>query len=204
MNRLELKHLSPYLPYGLRAINTFKEKVEVLGIQNGNESVSNVLWLFRHSNGDYLKGYLYDCKPVLRPLSDLTKEIEVNGERFVPMIKLLYLYETNFFHKEGKFKHVVFDINSIISCKHEKYESIKREDFIVNFPINTSNMGVLIYSFTYDPELRRFSYRDDTNRRPLCLAFQLDLFEKLFEWYFDVFGLIEKGLAIDINTVNNM
>ena len=25
--------------------------------------------------------------------------------------------------------------------------------------------------------------------------------EKLFEWHFDVFGLIEKGLAIDINTL---
>ena len=26
--------------------------------------------------------------------------------------------------------------------------------------------------------------------------------EKLFEWHFDVFGLIEKWLAIDINTLN--
>jgi len=26
--------------------------------------------------------------------------------------------------------------------------------------------------------------------------------EKLFQWHFDVFGLIEKGLAIDINTLN--
>lgn len=25
---------------------------------------------------------------------------------------------------------------------------------------------------------------------------------KLLEWHFDVFGLIEKGLAIDINTIN--
>lgn len=28
------------------------------------------------------------------------------------------------------------------------------------------------------------------------------LVQYLFEWYFDVFGLIEKGLAIDINTLN--
>ena len=27
------------------------------------------------------------------------------------------------------------------------------------------------------------------------------ILEKLFEWHFDVFGLIEKGLAIDINTI---
>ena len=25
---------------------------------------------------------------------------------------------------------------------------------------------------------------------------------QLFEWHFDVFGLIEKGIAIDINTLN--
>ena len=26
---------------------------------------------------------------------------------------------------------------------------------------------------------------------------------KLLEWHFDIFGLIEKGLAIDINTLND-
>lgn len=30
-------------------------------------------------------GDIYDCKPILRPLSDLTKEIEHKGERFVPI-----------------------------------------------------------------------------------------------------------------------
>lgn len=29
------------------------------------------------------------------------------------------------------------------------------------------------------------------------------IIEKLFEWHFDVFGLIEQGLAIDINTLKN-
>ena len=28
------------------------------------------------------------------------------------------------------------------------------------------------------------------------------IMEKLFEYHFDVFGLIEKGLAVDINTIN--
>ena len=26
--------------------------------------------------------------------------------------------------------------------------------------------------------------------------------EKLLEWHFDIFGLLEKGLAVDINTIN--
>lgn len=29
------------------------------------------------------------------------------------------------------------------------------------------------------------------------------IIQKLIEWHFDVFGLIEKGLAMDLNTVNN-
>jgi len=33
---------------------------------------------------------------------------------------------------------------------------------------------------------------------------QFQLFQKLFEWHFDIFGLIEEGLAIDINTLNNI
>lgn len=30
---------------------------------------------------------------------------------------------------------------------------------------------------------------------------QLEMFEKLFELHFDLFGLIEKGLALNINNV---
>ena len=30
---------------------------------------------------------------------------------------------------------------------------------------------------------------------------RLDQWQKLFEWHFDVFGLIDAGLAIDINTL---
>ena len=28
-----------------------------------------------------------------------------------------------------------------------------------------------------------------------------NIYEKLFEWHFDVFNLIEAGIAIDVNTV---
>ncbi len=37
--------------------------------------------------GNLMRG---DAKPILHPLSDLTKEIEHNGEKFVPMEKLQY------------------------------------------------------------------------------------------------------------------
>jgi len=42
----------------------------------------------------------------------------------------------------------------------------------------------------------------DFNGKIYTPAFQLRLFEKLFEWHFDIYGLIEQGLAIDINTLD--
>lgn len=68
MEKLELKHLAGYLPYGLEMLynNDFisprKRKLSVDGYQ-------------------FLVG---NAKPILCPLSDLTKEIEVNGKKFVP------------------------------------------------------------------------------------------------------------------------
>lgn len=72
----------------------------------------------------------FGSKLILRPLSDLTKEIEVNGEKFVPRSK--------------------FFGNPL--------------DYII-----TKN-----------------SY---------------EVVQQLISWHFDIFGLIDAGLAIDINTL---
>ena len=80
-------------------------------------------------------------KPILRPLSDLTKEIEVDGEKFVPAIEL-------------NWSNITTDI--------------------LSKSINLTNKFNNLFAFDY---------------------------KKLLEWHFDVFGLIEKGLAIDINTL---
>ena len=77
---------------------------------------------------------------ILHPLSDLTKEIDHNGEKFVPIEKLR-------------------DMGFYIG-----------EDWIIE---NFSNI---------------------TNS-----AFEFVL--KLIEWHFDIAGLIEKGEAIDVNTL---
>ena len=63
---LELKHLAPYLPYRLRVMNRGENKV-----MNGATGWSNhwigIIAVIRYSKDSY---------PILRPLSDLTKEIE--------------------------------------------------------------------------------------------------------------------------------
>jgi len=70
-NTLTLEHVSAYLPYGLK-IKT-KKGIETL------ERVS-------------LKNQIYNFKPILRPLSDLTKEIEHNGVKFVTKDFIHYTY----------------------------------------------------------------------------------------------------------------
>lgn len=79
--------------------------------------------------------------PILRPLSDLTKEIEHNGEKFVP-IDLL--------RKDGYY--------------------IGEDWIIENFKdVENSSFGFI---------------------------------QKLLEWHFDAANLIEKGEAIDVNSLN--
>lgn len=137
MEKLELKHLAPYLPYGLKYCRVHQspidltEKIEFVGEASTKGDEHNI-------NNNLLCEYLYmKYLPILHPLSDLTKEIEVNGEKFVPNKKIQWLFEEYFDYSE----------------------------YILNGKLCFNKM------------------------------------EKLFEWHFDVFGLIEKDLAIDINTI---
>jgi hypothetical protein len=74
---LTIKELAPYLPYGLKGIaqdGSNDGAIETIIGWQGSEITTN-----------------FDCiemdsfKPLLRPLSDLTKPITHNGETFVPM-----------------------------------------------------------------------------------------------------------------------
>ena len=66
------------------------------------------------------------------------------------------------------------------------------------FYVEVYDRYVLRYSgdfFSYSPKMKTFcSFLPEFP--------QYDMVQKLFEWHFDVFGLIEKGLAIDVNTLS--
>jgi len=66
--KLELKHLAGYLPYGLK----YKD------IPDGFDGI-------RELDIQTFDWCLENGKPILRPLLDLTKEIEVDGDKFVPI-----------------------------------------------------------------------------------------------------------------------
>ena len=135
--KLELKHLAPYLPYKIKVTNYDKPLNARLV--------------------DLIAGKPYEqYKPILRPLSDLTKEIEVNGEKFVP----IYFFELG-------------------------------DDF--NESVDYGKGNIKLIGLLKD--MAKFNFIDID-------YMQYGVLNKLFEWHFDVFGLIKNNLAIDINTLN--
>lgn len=83
MEKLELKHLAPYLPYRLMVWNQYSGRKEEM-LSCGCSTVECFGRLKTVSDH-----YDYDeIKPILRPLSDLTKEIDVNGEKLNPTDEL--------------------------------------------------------------------------------------------------------------------
>lgn len=197
--KLETKHLAPYLPYGLKFTFTkdyyypypsmqkkgfyftfdLLESPKIIYCSNINKS-----WIDVVLNQDYFK-------PILRPLSDISKEIEVNGEKFIPIFELAKI--SNFKHD---FKRIVNENGTIVL-----YSDVSKHPEL-------DHPG-LVHFFEMDTEDCDFDYGFESLGQDgeVCDTFffpiknQLSLFNKLFEWHFDVFGLLEKGLAIDINTL---
>jgi len=124
--RLELKHLAGYLPYGLECRDLADETNFKLDVLNIDGVLNDAM-------------YLNTIKLYLRSLSDITKEIEVNGEKFVPKEIIEELYSSECI------RWIL--CNDIYECKYH-------------------------------------------------------VIEKLLEWHFDIYGLIENNLAIDKNTIS--
>lgn len=118
------------------------------------------------SNGEYQYDVDFnDVRLILHLLSDLTKEIKVNGDEFVPISCLLKI-EFSTQDKKGKYSEIHINTDGY-PCAMFKYQAGRSITIYTNFILNEKYW----------------------------------IIEKLLEWHFDVFGLIEQGLAIDINTL---
>lgn len=159
MNKLELKHLAPYLPHKLQVKcmgefiedtdedNPIPKMFDLIGLLPNKGSVSF------HGNKDLF--HYEDIFPILRPLSDMTKEY-INE------------YELSFI------------------------EHIYCESWMAGgYDLTENKFEYKITSKEDDSEL--FIYR----MKPLTNMYWV--VQEMFRYHFDVFGLIEKGLAIDAN-----
>lgn len=148
MEKLTLELLAPYLPYKL-LLKTDIYTCKFL-------SSEQIFYYDKISCKHFFKpieGTRY-TKPILRPLSDLTKEIEVNGERFVPF---------NF----------IFEYCAEYVSRHPTQKVLA----------NAANASCVVEWMKPDS----LSYNS---------------IRMLFEWHFDVHGLIPSGHAISIHEIN--
>lgn len=141
MGKLELEKIICYLPYRLKAemldyksdyVN--KQYDEIVGVHQWDKN--GLYWSALTAGGS--KPNIERIKPILRPLSDLTKEIEHKGEKIN-----------------------IFD----------KIEIYKGSG--VDYLIEQIKLGLV----------------------------EVIIFNLLLEYHFDVFSLIDQGLATDINTI---
>lgn len=171
MKTLELKHIAPYLPYELSYLNTLRNEVELLTIY----AFANYTALFRANN----------YKPILRPLSYLTKEIEHNGEKFVPIKNLISVIIDKTLLKL-QFIHIIENNNNLCIVYKNQH------GYYYTLGLFFSKELTLTIQFDVSNSLKR---------KGKSFGVPYEIYEKLFEWHFDVFGFIEQGLAVDINTL---
>jgi len=87
MERLTIKELAPYLPYGLKVAFIVRYEIRRIATLSSLYDIENY-YDIKLSIGHSDSEHIWMFKPLLRPLSQLTEEIEHNGEKFVPKDKI--------------------------------------------------------------------------------------------------------------------
>lgn len=126
----------------------------------------------------------YKSKPVLRHISDLVNEIEHNGKKFMPMLELYKIVQEETEELEYNEYKTAFIPEIIASFAHFLTKDLKHG-----------------YQFNYLLPQKSFTLVHSDTREHETIS-QFELFQKLVEWHFDIAGLIKKGEAIDVNTLN--
>jgi hypothetical protein len=104
--KLKLEHLTHYLPYGLKIQITSNQDMGLIGeMKFLKKTYLGVDVGINHTLK--LQRCISHIKPILRPLSDLTKEIEHEGESFVPIERLREMFTTRLsFDENGFYYHI--------------------------------------------------------------------------------------------------
>lgn len=138
---LKIEHLAPYLPYGISLQFVIREEIVRTGVMSRLLNYSHETHPVRVAIDNYDSEHIWMFKPILKPLSDLEKDVVV---------------ATNL--------EEVYDVS---------YNAVLH--------------GVITFVSHEDPF--------DLEHLPLG-AFTL-----LVKNHYDVFGLIEKNLAVNFNTI---
>lgn len=133
---------------------------------------------------------LESCRLRLRPLSDLINEIEYNKEKIIPLIEIA---NSNYYiinNLADKFDRVQKNNDNYFLAYSSKKTINKYQFQLGTFDEHGNNNNLYFRYYVHD-NISRDHYSDLSN------------LNKLFSWHFDMYLLIEKGLAIDINTIKD-
>ncbi|MDB5288552.1 MAG: hypothetical protein JWR05_3501 [Mucilaginibacter sp.] len=177
MNKLELKHLAPYLPYGLK-IYTIDDDGKAVIQTIKNIAFTKIIGQYNiETNEGWDIGY-DDFKLLLLPLAELTT-IQNNSKSHLSVIC----------HKFFGFgiDHVQEpEFNVVQENGFYGYQSNNQH---ISFVKEETCYGISTYFVFYQKNDGLWIAQKVTD--------QLEMFQYLFEHFFDVFGLIDAGLAIN-------
>jgi len=167
MQNPELKEVLPYIPYGVKAQdehgNLRTVTIEHQTYDQNTVGINHVL-----CNGLFFKRHTL----VLRTWSDLTKEIEVNGEKFVPLFELLKMAVNEKDYNEGCFNsEILHGFNVLGNFSVEAFYSKCR------------------FVFIYYKDSMTFSLFEPQGVDLHC---GFKYMQKLIEWHFDIFDQQKK------------
>lgn len=187
MDKIKLKDIVGYLPYGLKCKDTMGNKIVLV---DERCDLSPFLLSFF---GEIFGTVEHCCvspyqtvkddkiKPILFPMSCLVQEITINGETLVPIVEL------------GKL------------CGYNKLEKVE-EDGIITYGWDVCNgddySGYTLGWCEIDKCLAVWG--EKIEGKPFYITnTTLSVYDKLNEWHFDYRGLIDKGLAVSALEFDN-
>lgn len=169
-SKLTLQILSAYLPWHPQLYNSYFKSYGILkaGIVKKFETYGEMP---------------AELKLLLRPLSDLTKEITHNGETFVPLVKLASI----------QFPEVEFTIED------ERCFGRLNAGVVLEFVIE----GEIPFYKEYHNNIFGQAKSEDYDDMFLANINPSEVREKLLKWHFDLFNLLESGDALPLNEHEN-
>lgn len=162
MRTLELKDIAGYLPYGLKVYDIEEKDIGIIDILKLEHATTELKFAL---NNKYVK-------PLLKPMSDLTKPILEGGK--IPIVELAKIC-TGIVQMD----YTITDVLEITLTLPDRY---------------------LIFSCCNGFLLQSKGLKE-LRKTKMFISNQYQLFDFLHQYHFDCRGLIEAGLAIDINTV---
>lgn len=173
MEQLTIKHLGRRLAYGLQGLEYAGGELHLL------KELRNFPYKAIWENKVRVISDRIDCKPILHPRSDLTKEITHNGETFVPLVIIAEMMGLKYLSLDVLENSVDF----ILKASYRRPNTKTKENRKVRFWLNTFKS--FSFNCTDGGLMRSFD--------------QLKGFELLLSWHFHIDE--PKGTWIDVNSL---